>query len=308
MRKVLTILTLMILCLITEAQEFRCAVSINYQKLTSTTQSFETTDPKKFFEEGMKPRIEDFINQRQWTTLEFEPNEKIDCSISIIINERTSANDFKGQISIQMRRPVFNSNYTSGLFNFIGSNNFQFTYNESQTLEFDPNTYFDNLSSTLGYYAYIMLGIYFDSYASHGGEPFFEMARTVQQAASGQKTYGLSPNDGQKAPYWFMENHTNSAYDDLHDAYYYYHRLGLDMMTKDQKAARANIIEALKKLQKVHKTRNNLLSVTQFIDVKMQEIISIFTPAPDEEKREVFFIIKEITPINVTKMKDWKIQ
>ena len=308
MRKVLTILTLMLLCFITKAQEFRCAVSINYQKLTSTTQSFETTDPKKFFEEGMKTRIEDFMNQRQWTTLEFEPNEKIDCSISLILSERSTANDFKGQISVQMRRPVYNSNYTSGLFNFIGSNNFQFTYNESQTLEFDPNTYFDNLTATLGFYAYVMLGIYFDSYASHGGEPFFEMARTVQQNTTGHKTYGLSSEDGQKAPYWFMENHTNSAYDELHDAYYLYHRLGLDMMTKDQKAARASIIEALKKLQQVHKKRNNLLSVTQFVDVKIQEIISIFTPAPDDEKREVYFIIKEITPINVTKLKDWKIQ
>ena len=84
--------------------------------------------------------------------------------------------------------------------------------------------------------------------------------------------------------------------------------MGLDMMTKDQKQARGNIIEALRKLQQVNKVRRNVLSVTQFLDVKMSEIVSIFTPAPPEEQREVYFIIKEISPINVSKMKDWKVQ
>lgn len=307
MRKVFVILFFTFLYMAVSAQEFRCGVNVNYQKLQTTTQQFESTDTKIF--ETMKRAIEDFVNNRKWTNLDFEQQEKVDCSISIILSQRSSATDFGGQISIQLRRPVYNSNYTSGVFNYLeGSNDFIFTFNESQPLEFDPNTFYDNLSSTLAYYCYIMLGMYFDSFGPNGGEPFYEMARTIQMTASGTNFKGWQSRDGQKARYWFMENHTNSAYEALHSVYYYYYRLGLDMMTKDQPTARQNIIQSLKYLLQVHKVRTNLLSVTQFVDVNMAEIISIFTPAPPEEKKIIFDIIKEVTPINVAKIRDWDVK
>lgn len=290
------------------AQEFRCGVTVNYQKLQSTTQQYETGDVKIF--ETMKRAVEDFVNNRKWTNLELDQVEKLDCSINIILSQRTSATDFAGQISIQLRRPVYNSNYTSGLFNYMeGSNDFHFSFNESQPLEFDPNAFYDNLSSTLAYYCYIMLGLYFDSYGPNGGEPFFEMARTITQTVgSSTALKGWKSSDSQKARYWFMENHTNPAYEALHSVYYYYYRMGLDMMTKDQPSARQNIIQALKYLQQVHKRRPNLLSVTQFLDVNMAEIVSIFTPAPPEEQKEVYTIIKEVSPINIVKFKDWNVK
>ena len=79
-------------------------------------------------------------------------------------------------------------------------------------------------------------------------------------------------------------------------------------MTKDQPTARRNIIQALHYLQQVHKKRANLLSVTQFLDVNMAEIVSIFTPAPAEEQKEIHSIIKEISPINVSKLKEWNVK
>ena len=294
-------------CAFGYTQEFRCSVNINYQKLQSTTQQYETGDIKIF--ENMKRAIEDFINARHWTNLELEQNERLDCSLNIILSQRSSATDFTGQISIQLRRPVFNSNYTSGPFNYIeGNNDFTFSFNESQPLEFDPNSFYDNLSSTLGFYCYIMLGMYFDSFGPNGGEPFFEMARTIAQTASTSGNKGWKASDSQKSRYWFMENHTNSAYEALHSVYYYYYRLGLDMMTKDQPIARQNIIQSLKYLQQVHKKRSNLLSVTQFIDVNMAEIVSIFTPAPADEQKIVHTIIKELSPINLAKLKDWNVK
>lgn len=305
-KKLLLLLIMNAFFWVATAQEFRCSVSVNYQKLQSTTQQYETGDIKIF--ETMKRSIEEFVNNRRWTNLELEQNEKLDCSISIILSERTSATDFKGQITIQLRRPVYNSNYSSGILNYMEGNDFMFTYNETQPLEFDPNTFYDNLSSTLAYYCYIMLGMYFDSFGPNGGEPFFEMARIITQTAGSTGYKGWRSGDSQKARYWFMENHTNSAYEALHSVYYYYYRLGLDMMTKDQLVARQNIIQSLKYLQQVHKKRANLLSVNQFIDVNMAEIVSIFTPAPAEEQKEVFTIIKEISPINVTKMKDWNVK
>lgn len=298
-----TILLALTLLGTVSAQEFRCAVSVNYQKLMTTTQSYESTD-KKFFD-NMKQALEDYINSRRWTNLEVDQQERIDCTLTLILAERTSATDFKGQISVQLRRPVYNSNYTSGLFNYIESADFAFVYNESQPLDFDMNTFYGNLSSAVSYYLYIMLGIYFDSFGSNGGEQFYEAARTICQTAENSGYKGWKSTESQKARYWFMENHTNSAYSGLHQVYYLYHRMGLDMMTKDQTQARQNILAALQELLQVHKARTNLLSVQQFMDVKISELVSIFTPAPPEEQKQVYQIVKEVSPINVSKLKDF---
>ena len=291
---------------VVRGQEFRCNVSVNYQKLMTTTQAYESGGDKKVFE-NMKQALEDFINGTKWTNIEFQQQEKIECSFSLILNQRTSATDFVGQITIQMKRPVYNSNYTTGLFNYMEQGNFQFAYNESQPLEFDLNNFSSVLASTVSYYCYIMLGIYFDSYAPFGGQPFFETAQQVAQAVDVTKYAGWDSKGGRNR-YWFMENHINSAYAPLREAYYNYHRLGLDMMTKDQPKARQAIIAALQNLQAVHKRNTSLLSLQQFIDVKIQEIVSIFTPAPDQEKKQVYELIKDISPINVVKLKGFNVK
>ena len=300
MRRILSIALIMFYFCVVRGQEFRCSVQVNSQKLMTTTQGYESTDKKVF--ENMKQAIEDFVNGRQWSQFQFEQHEKIDCSISLILQQRTSATDFVAQISVQMRRPVFNSTYTTGLFNYMEQPNFSFSYNESQPLDFDPNNFYSILSSTLAYYCYVMLGIYFDSFAPYGGQPYFEMAQTVVQAVDAAKYSGWDSKSG-RSRYWFMENHTNSAYSDLRDAYYSYHRLGLDMMTKDQPKARQAIIQSLQSLQKAHKRNTSMLSLQQFVDVKIQEIVSIFTPAPPEEQKVVYNLIREISPINVMKLK-----
>ncbi len=303
MRKFLTIVLLTFSSCILSAQEFRCSVNVNYQKLMTNTQAYESTDKKVF--ENMKQAIEDFINGRRWTNIDFQQQERLDCSLSLILNTRTSATEFTGQLSFQLRRPVYNSTYTSGMFNYIEQGNFTFVYNESQPLDFDMNNFYGNLESTLAYYCYIMLGMYFDSYQLYGGEPFYSAAQQIQQVAMGNGKYAGWDDHGGKNRYWFIENHTNSAYAGLREAYYNYHRLGLDMMTKDQPKARQAIITSLRNLMQVHKARTGLLSLQQFVDVKIQEIISIFTPAPPQEQKEVYDLIKEISPINAVKLKDF---
>ena len=276
-------------------------VSVNYQKLTTTTQAYDSGGDKKVFE-NMKHALEDFINGRKWTTLEMTQQEQIECSFSIILNQRNSATDFVGQITVQLKRPVYNSTYSTGLFNYMEQPNFSFSSNESQPIDFDLNNFNSILSSTVAYSCYVMLGIYFDSFAPYGGQPFYEIAQQVVQAVDNSKYSGWNSSGGRNR-YWFMENHINSAYSPLRDAYYNYHRLGLDMMTKDQPKARQAIIQSLRDLQRVHKTNTNVLSLQQFVDVKIQEIVSIFTPAPAEEQKEVYNIIKDISPINVVKLK-----
>lgn len=294
---------LLVAVLSASAQEFRCMVQVNYQKLMTTTQQFSTGDTRVY--ESMKQALEEFINSRKWTTLELEQQEKIDCSISLILTEQSSPTDFKGQIQIQLRRPVYNSTYTSGLFNYLESADFAFTYNESQPLEWDPNSFYGNLSSTLAYYAYIMLGIYLDSFAPMGGTAFFDMASTIAQTAQTSSYKGWRSTDSQKARYWFSENHTNSAYESLHNIYYLYHRQGLDMMTRDQQLARGNILQAMEEVQRLHHDHPGVLSEQQFVAMKIDELVSIFTPAPPEEQARLYRVIQEVSPVNISKLKDF---
>ena len=284
-------------------QEFRCTVTVNPQKLLTTTQQYGSENDKKVFE-TMKQAIEDFVNGRRWTNMEFQQHEKIECSFSLILNQRTSATDFSGQLSMQLKRPVYNSTYTTGLFNFMEQGSISFSFNESQPLDFDLNNFSSVLTSVIGYYCYIMLGLYFDTFAPAGGDPFYQLAQQVVQAVNTSSYSGWDSKNSRNR-YWFMENHLNSAYADLRQAYYTYHRLGLDLMTRDQEIARQNIIQSLENLRQASKSNPGALSIQQFIDVKIQEIVSIFTPAPQSEQKQIYDLVVAISPINTMKVKSF---
>ncbi len=304
MRKLCSIVLILCGFLSVRGQEFRCTVNINSQKLLTTTQQYGSENDKKVFE-SMKQAIEDFVNGRRWTTMDFQQQEQIECSFSLILNQRTSATDFAGQLSVQLKRPVYNSTYTTGLLNYLEQGNLTFSFNESQPLDFDLNNFSSVLSSVLGYYCYIMLGMYFDSFSPAGGDAFFQLAQQVVQAVN-TATYSGWDSKSSRNRYWFMENHTNSAYAGLRNANYLYHRLGLDLMTRDQAIARQNIIQALENLQQSAKTNPGALSIQQFVDVKIQEIVSIFTPAPADEQQQIYDLVAAISPINTVKVRSFK--
>ncbi len=118
MRKCVSFILLIAMCLgAARAQEMHCAVSVNSQKLLSSTQGYQTTDKRVF--ESMKQALEDFVNGRRWTTLELQEGERLECSLSLILSERSTLTDFKGQLSLQLRRPVYGSTYTTGLFHYV---------------------------------------------------------------------------------------------------------------------------------------------------------------------------------------------
>lgn len=301
MRKLLSIVLILCGFLSARSQEFRCTVTINPQKLLTTNQQYGSENDKKVFD-NMKQALEDFVNGRRWTNMDFQQQEQIECSFSLILNQRTSATDFAGQLTVQLKRPVYNSAYTTGLLNYLEHTNLSFSFNESQPLDFDLNNYSSVLSSVVGYYCYIMLGLYFDSFAPAGGDPFYQLAQQVVQAASTSGSSGWDSKHSRNR-YWFMENHTNSAYAPLRNAYYLYHRQGLDLMTRNQEQARQNIIQALQNVQQAAKNNSGALSIQQFIDVKIQEIVSIFTPAPPAEQKQIYDLVVAISPINTVKVR-----
>lgn len=300
MKKTLILLSLLLVFTpLLFSQEFKIQVNV------STT--IQGTDRKIY--EDMQKAINEFINNRKWTDYNYKIEEKIEGSISINIKEHSSQEDFKADhINIQLRRPVYNSSYTTTMLNTQETDYF-FKYQEGAPLEFEQNTYYDNLTSTIGFYLYYFLAIDADSFSPGGGLPYFQICQNIVSAGQKSAQSGWKSFENQKNKYWMSENYNNGAYRQMHDVWYYYHRLGLDKMSEESQAeARNNILSALESLQRVNREKTQLICVQQFIDAKADEIVQIFRNAPDLDKEKVIAIMSEINPSNTSKYEQIRAQ
>ena len=292
MRRLFPLILIWLFALNLSAQEFKVSISVSASQIQGTDKEIYTT---------IQTALNSFVNDRQWTNFHFEDIEKIEGSITINVKERPTQEDFKGDIYIQLRRPVYGSTYTTTMLN-TQEKDFQFKFIEGQNIEFDENNYTSNLLSTVAFYLNYFLALDGDSFALQGGERYFQICQNIVTAAQ------RSPNDGWKRAekninkYWMIENYTNTTYSAIHDVWYKYHRLGLDMLSgENQTEARNNIYLALKDLKEVNDERSGLICVTQFIEAKADEIVNIFKGAPANEQTDVIAIMKQINPAQSNK-------
>ena len=253
---------------------------------------------------NMQRDIYEFMNNTVWTNHVFSYAERIDCNMLINLTEQLSADEFKGTIQIQLRRPVFNTTYNSTMLNFV-DNNFQFRYVEFQTLEFDPSTHRANLISVLAYYAYIILGIDYDSFSPLGGTEFFQMAEKIVTNAQNAPEPGWKPYDGSRNRnrYWLVKNILNKEYEGVRQFIYEYNINGLDRLESRVAEARNNMAESLKLIQDVFRKKPDpfMYFLQIILDAKSDEMINIFSGAFPEEKSRVVQILTEIDPANKAK-------
>jgi hypothetical protein len=153
----------------TSAQELNCKVQVVSQRAT-------TTDPQVF--KTLETAIYEFMNNRRWTNDNFTANERIECSIMLNITDDPGTGRFIATATVQSSRPVFNSSYNSVLLN-ISDPAWQFEYVQFQPLQYNDNVYQYSLTSLLAFYAYIIVGLDYDSYSLKGGTPYFEKAQQV---------------------------------------------------------------------------------------------------------------------------------
>jgi len=289
------IIFLLLSSCILNAQELNCNVQISAQKIQgSNRQVFET----------MQRDIYEFMNNTIWTNNVFSYAERIDCNILINLNEQLSADEFRGTIQVQMRRPVFNTTYNSTMLNFI-DNNFQFRYVEFQPLEFDPNSYRSSLVSVLAYYAYIILGVDYDSFSLLGGTEFYQTAEKIVTNAQNASEPGWKPYDGSRNRnrYWLVKNLLDKEYEGVRRFIYDYDINGLDRMESRISEARVSIVESLRLVQDVYRAKPDpyMYLVQIVMESKADELVNIFTEAFPEEKSRVMQILIEIDPGNKSK-------
>ena len=201
------------------AQELNFTVTVNTKQVSGTDQRIYEA-----LQEGMM----NFMNNRIWTNIKFEQQERIEGTMVLVVKSR-EGNVITGELSVGVRRPVYKSNYNTPILNII-DDDFSINYIESQPLDFNENSFMSNLTSILAFYGYFTLGIYFDTFGLEGGENFFKAAEMVVTAAQSAVEPGWKAFDSYKNRYWLLESFQNKAYRPLRKYMYEYHRLGLDVM------------------------------------------------------------------------------
>jgi hypothetical protein len=277
------------------AQELYCNVQVSAQKIQGSN--------REIFQ-SMQRDIYEFMNSMVGTDNVFSFAERIECNLLINLDDQLSADEFRGTIQVQLSRPVFNTTYESTVLNFI-DNSFQFRYVEFQPLEFNPNSHTSNLVSVLAYYAYLLIGMDFDTYSQGGGTPYFQVAEKIVTNAQNAPEQGWKPYDGSRNRnrYWLIKNILDTEYSGVRQFIYLYHLRGLDRMESDMTQARTEIYESLRRLQEVYRRRPDpfMYYMTVIIDAKADELVNIFSQGFPEEKNRVVQILNEIDPANETK-------
>lgn len=274
-----------------QAQEFQCAVQVVSSQIQSSN--------KKVFE-TLQTSIMEFMNNQKWTNDKFAPEERIDCNIMINISEMISIDEFRGTFQIQARRPVYNTNYYTVLFNHQDQD-FHFKYVEFEPLIYNPNNFDSNLIAVLAYYANIVLGLDYDSFKNNGGTPYFQEAERIVNRAQSAREGGWKSFEGQRNRYWLVENILNEYHRPLRQCMYQYHRKGLDRMGDKVEEGRAEIVKALELTRKVHRQRPSSFFTQVFFTAKADELVKIFEESFSMEKGRVVEILLEVDPPNSKK-------
>ena len=302
MHKIICFLFLFFSIANSNAQELRARVSVLSNRVGNSV------DQKTF--QTLQTALNNFVNNRKWSNDKFETVEKIDCNFLLNLQSTDEANVYKGSLTIQSARPVFNSSYSSPVVNFQ-DNDIMFKYAEFQQLEFNDNNVSgtdalaSNLTAIFAYYINIILGMDYDSFSPRGGDAYFQKAQNiVNNAPEGKNISGWKAFDGSRNRYWLAENLLNSKYTIIHDAIYNYYRLGMDKLYDEEANGRTQILNVLNVLNNFATDNPNTMILQFFLQAKTQELIQIFTKATPPDKSRAREFLQHLDVSNATKYKE----
>ena len=273
------------------AQELNCTVNVIAPQISN----LEAT-----VIESLESSIREFINGRRWTSDEFRMEERIECTMQLTITEAVNPTNFKGNLQIQSSRPVYNSDYKTPMF-FVNDGDFEFVWDGSSVIQFMPDQFRDNLSSVLAFYAYMILGMDYDSMGLEGGTDQFLKAQTIVANAQNAPQAGWKASQSQQNRYWLVENMLSQTFRPVRSCIYHYHRLGMDRLYDDVDKARMTIADALIEMRQTHRIRPSSYNLQLFFLAKSDEILKVFGPAPEPEKTRLLPVLKQMDPGNISK-------
>lgn len=296
-KKLLYLFICLLLTFSAKSQELNARVTINSDKVQGTNKQVFTT---------LQTALTEFINNRKWTDATFAVNERIDCSFTLIINEMPTESSFKGELQIQARRPVYNSSYSTTLFNFRDTQ-LDFDYTEFEPLEYTQNTLQNNLTASVVFYIYVILGLDFDSFAQTGGSSFIQQAMQVVTLAQSEMEWtgwkAFDSNRNRHALATALTDNTSAVFREM---WYTYHRKGLDEMAANPDRGRTTLIETLPALKEIQTARPGSVLMQLFSDSKLDEVVSVYSKANQTEKQEGYKLLSTIFPTQTTRLEPLK--
>ena len=274
-----------------QGQELNCRVQVIAPQIANVEGSIF---------ESLEEAIQEFVNGRRWSNDDFLFEERIECNIQITISEAPTATSFKGSIQVQSSRPVYNSDYNTPML-LVNDGDFEIAWDGSSNIQFSPDQYRDNLSSILAYYAFMVLGMDYDSMVLDGGTPYYLKAQTIVANAQNAGPSGWKASQGQQNRYWLVENMLSQTFRPVRNCLYYYHRMGLDRLYDDVERGRLTMADALIEMRQTHRIRPSSYNLQLFFLAKSDEILKVFGPAPDAEKTRLLPVLKQMDPGNISK-------
>ena len=274
-------------------QELNCRVAVNDERA-------QTSDRQVF--RDMEKTFARFMNDRKWSNDNYKTDERIDCNMAITIESMPAVGFYNATVQIQASRPVYNTSYSSLIFNFA-DRDWQFEYVESTPLDFGDNVFTSNLTSMLAFYAYVIIGLDNDTFEEFGGEEQFKKALDIVNLAQQSDRSGWQAFQSNRNRYWLSENLTNQDLRPIRKGLYTYHRMAMDQFEAKPDESRTLIVSVLKDIQAANRNiPNSILKIT-FFDAKKNELAKIFEKGNPTAKKEAYNILMDLDPSNTEKYK-----
>lgn len=276
-------------------QELQAKININHSKVG-------VTDVSIF--ENLQQTLEQFVNDRQWTELQFQKNERIVCNFNITVNkyDKTS-NVFECTATIQANRPVYNSQYNSTLYNNQDAN-FNFEFAQFDQLNFNEDVIDNQLTALIAYYAYLIIGINLDSFAPMGGTDVLQRCLNLVNNAQTLEYPGWKSFEDSKNRFAIINDYLDEAMKPFRQLQYDYYRTGLDEMAANVERGRTNITTALQNdLQKAHDDKPLSLLPQIWTDYKRDELANIYKGKGTQKEKESVYNI--LFGINASQSNSW---
>ena len=279
----------------TMAQELMAKVTINHNQI-------QGTDASVF--ENLQQTLEQFINDRQWTNLQFQKNERIVCNFNITVTKYDAASNlFTCTALIQANRPVFNSSYTTTLYN-NKDGDFNFEFAQFDQLNFNEEQIDNQLTALIAYYAYLIIGLDLDSFSPMGGEDILQRCFNLVNNAQNLNFTGWKAFDNDRNRFAFINDYMEGAMKPFRQLQYDYYRSGLDEMATNAERGRTNITTTIENnLKKVHEDKPLSLLPQIWTDYKKDELSNIYKgKGTQKEKQSVYEIL---FAINASQSNAW---
>ncbi|MCH4147179.1 MAG: DUF4835 family protein [Prevotella sp.] len=297
MRRFKTIISAFILlgfATISNAQELNAKITINHSQIQGTDESVF---------DNLKTTLEQFVNERQWTNLQFQKNERINCNFNITITKYdNSSNIFTCKTIIQANRPVYNSAYTSTLYNNT-DNDFNFEFAQFDQLNFNEESISNQLTALFAYYAYLIIGIDLDSFSPLGGENILQRCMNLTNNAQNLSFAGWKSFENDRNRYAIINDYLDGAMRPFRQMQYDYYRNGLDEMANNAERGRTNISTALEQLKKCHEDKPMSMLPQIWTDFKRDELANIYKGKGTQKEKETIYDI--LFSINASQNEAW---